>query len=81
LFLGVIAGPGFAFDAVRLEAPANAEGDPISNFPRWQLAGITSVPVPIPEPGTLALLGAALAGMGFSRRKPRSPDGVRQWRA
>ena len=43
--------------------------DDWGNFRRMTWAVPTLVVTPVPEPGTLALLGLGLAGIGFSRRK------------
>jgi hypothetical protein len=53
--------PGFEF----LQFAFGSSGGP--NAPLRQLI----TPSPVPEPGSLALLGLGLAGLGFTRRKQR----------
>jgi hypothetical protein len=62
-FLGIVADPGSAFDAVALSAliPRNAEGQPTGTVPGWQVTSISWAPVP--EPSALALLATAIAAV------------------
>ncbi len=52
----------------------NALSGPATDFPTYIFAftGVGGVPVTAPEPGSLALLGAALAGFGVLRRRSKN---------
>ena len=59
-----------------VNSPFNRFGPPVGFFDRFDgtavtlLGGVTfDTPASIPEPGTLALLGIALASIGFARRR------------
>lgn len=58
------------FDTVEmLEYQGNAENVVFSQF----YAGTQPVPQPVPEPGTLALIGTGLLGLAAGGRKKRAP--------
>jgi hypothetical protein len=68
-FFGVIAAPGFAFDAVTLETvtPRDSQGEPTATVPGWQVASISYAPVP--EPSTLFLIALSFAALGAGCRR------------
>lgn len=57
-FTGLNIAPGATFDIV------------FSSFANGATGSVTGVPVP--EPGTMLLLGSGLLGLGFLRRRPRA---------
>ena len=62
--LGISAGSNYTLDIFHAERHTSA-----SNFSFATTIALVDAPVSVPEPGTLALLGLGLFGMGLARRK------------
>src|SRR5262249_15439893 len=77
VFLSAIAGNGNNFfnlttpdGEVALGVTVTSNLANIVDIRQVRIAGET-IPTPIPEPGTLALLGSAMLGLGFARWRRR----------
>jgi CO dehydrogenase/acetyl-CoA synthase delta subunit len=47
----------------------NTNTDQGTRFPQARIGGASGFVIPVPEPGTLSLIGLAFAGVGWARRR------------
>jgi hypothetical protein len=67
-----------SFGDIRGSGQLSIELAPGFTFTSLSNALLTGAPAPVPEPSTLLLFGAGLAGLYAPRRRPRAPAGAAQ---
>lgn len=69
---GLAGALGALSSTVTLVTPAHVNAAGLTRLPVFAVAAIHTEGLPVPEPGTLLLLGAGLAGLGVVGRRARS---------